>query len=103
MIGQSGWDKRQATIQLTAFGDGVPRVPPLIYFKGQGKSKSILNEIKHYHPGVAVQFNKKAYCDGKAMVKYVKKLLVPAFGDNPSLLVIDLLHAHKTPEVKCVL
>src|SRR5205807_10522036 len=31
---RSGWDKRQATLVLTAFGDGKNRIKPLIIFKG---------------------------------------------------------------------
>ena len=30
------WDKRQGTIQLTAFADGEPYVKPLIFFRGLG-------------------------------------------------------------------
>lgn len=33
---QSGWDKRQSTIQLTAFADGEPYVKPLIFFSRNG-------------------------------------------------------------------
>jgi len=29
---QSGWYKRQATIPLTVFADGIPRVKPLVFF-----------------------------------------------------------------------
>ena len=35
-IGQSGLDKRQATVQLTVFADGVDRVRPTIIFKRKG-------------------------------------------------------------------
>ena len=35
-IGHSGLDKRQATVQLTIFADGVDRVRPTIIFKGKG-------------------------------------------------------------------
>ena len=35
--GPSGLDKRQATVQLTVFADGVPRVRPTNNFKGTGK------------------------------------------------------------------
>ena len=35
--GQSGWEKRQCTVQLTIFADGVPRVKPLVIFRGLGK------------------------------------------------------------------
>ena len=34
--GASGWDKRQATVQLTVFADGVARVRPLLIFRGLG-------------------------------------------------------------------
>ena len=32
--GQSGLDKRQATVQLTVFADGIDRVRPTIIFRG---------------------------------------------------------------------
>ena len=34
--GASGWDKRQATVQLKVFADGVARVRPLLIFRGLG-------------------------------------------------------------------
>ena len=34
--GQSGLDKRQATVQLTVFADGVDRVRPTVIFQGKG-------------------------------------------------------------------
>lgn len=35
--GASGLDKRQCTVQLTIFADGVARVKPLLIFRGKGK------------------------------------------------------------------
>ena len=35
--GNSGLDKRQCTVQLTLFADGVPQVKPLVIFRGTGK------------------------------------------------------------------
>ena len=35
--GASGMEKRQCTVQLTIFADGVPRVKPLLIFCGKGK------------------------------------------------------------------
>ena len=35
--GTSGLGKRQCTAQLTVFADGVPRVKPLLIFRGKGK------------------------------------------------------------------
>jgi len=37
---KSGWGKRQATIQLTVFADGVSRVLPLLIFRGAVDGKS---------------------------------------------------------------
>ena len=34
--GQSGLDKRQATVQLTVFADAVDRVTPTVIFRGKG-------------------------------------------------------------------
>ena len=35
--GASGLGKRQCTAQLTIFADGIPRVKPLLIFRGKGK------------------------------------------------------------------
>ena len=34
--GSSGLEKRQCTVQLTIFADGVSRVRPLVIFRGKG-------------------------------------------------------------------
>ena len=62
---KSGWGKRQATIQLTIFADGIARVKPLLIFCGavDGKSATRKREAKRYHSGVVVQFNQKAYAN----------------------------------------
>jgi len=41
---QSGWDKRQGTIQLTVFADAIPRIKPHIFFCGQGLGSAVLKE-----------------------------------------------------------
>ena len=49
--GSSGWYKRQATVQLAVFGDGVSRVKPLLIFNGKDfglqsrRTKSGINEL----------------------------------------------------------
>jgi len=60
---QSGWDKRQATIQLTIFADGISRVKSLVFFRGQGIGASIQAEKQRYDPRVVVKFNAKAYAN----------------------------------------
>ena len=59
---QSGWDKRQRTIQLTMFADGVPWVKSLIFFQGQGIGPTVVKEKEEYDPRVVVRFNAKSLC-----------------------------------------
>lgn len=66
---QSGWDKHQATFQLTVFIDGVPGVKPLILYRGLGVSTAILGEITEYDPHVVVKFNSTAYANSKNIIE----------------------------------
>jgi hypothetical protein len=66
---QSGWDKRQATIQLTVFAEGISRVKPLLFFRGKGLGPSILAEMKTYDPRVIVKINPKAYANSQNMIE----------------------------------
>ena len=66
---QSGWpgrDKRQATVQLTVFADGVDRVRPTIIFKGEGL-RITTKEKESYDKRVRVMFQEKAWCDENIM------------------------------------
>ena len=67
--GASGMDKRPCTVQLTMtiFADEVPRVKPLIIFKGTGQRIPLL-ELPHYDPCVQMVFQVKAWCDEKVML-----------------------------------
>lgn len=62
---KSGWGKRQATIQLTIFADGVARVRPLIIFRGAEESSRAARKKEQirYDKHVVVKFNKKAYAN----------------------------------------
>ncbi|RPB01809.1 hypothetical protein L873DRAFT_1566635, partial [Choiromyces venosus 120613-1] len=95
----SGWDKRQATIQLAVFADGIPRVKPLVFFRGLGVGATILTERETYDPRVVVKFNPKAYANSSNMVEWLDEQLVPILEGRPTLLVLDLFGAHKTEEV----
>ncbi|RPA94156.1 hypothetical protein L873DRAFT_1475290 [Choiromyces venosus 120613-1] len=66
---KSGWDKRQATIQLTVFADGVSWVKLLVFFRGQGIGPTILIERNLYDPCVVVKFNPKAYTNSSNMIE----------------------------------
>lgn len=96
---RSGWDKRQGTIQLTIFADGIPRVAPLVFFRGKGIGPSILTEQKLYDTGVVVKFNPTAYSDSTNMVEWLETQLIPVLDCQPTLLALDLFAGHKTEEV----
>jgi hypothetical protein len=63
--GKNGHDKRQCTLQIAVFADGVLRCKPLLIFKGKpGKGDSRRKaEYQKYHPGVVVIFNEKAWAN----------------------------------------
>ena len=60
--GQSGLDKRQCTVQLTVFGDGVCRLRPTLIFRGKGLRIS-KEEKSNWDKRVKVFFQEKAWCD----------------------------------------
>lgn len=96
---RSGWDKRQASLVLCVFADGVNRISPLIIFHGLGER--LRKEKEKYHPGVIVEFNEKAYMNENLFLKYIKCYLIPALQQHsgPSLFAFDLCPSHKTPTV----
>jgi hypothetical protein len=72
--GKSGWDKRQCTLQIAVFADGVMRIKPLLMFKGKIHSKDSRRraEYKKYHPNVVVIFNEKAWANTSNLIDWVK-------------------------------
>lgn len=96
---KSGWDKRQGTIQLTVFADGVARVKPLIFFRGKGTGSTIVSEQRLYDNRVVVKFNPTAYANSSNMLEWLDEQLVPVLNGQPTLLAIDLFSGHKTEEV----
>jgi len=68
----SGLDKRQCTVQLTIFADGVSRVRPTIIFRGQGKRISP-NEKRSWDSRVNVMFQLKAWCDENVMKVWIER------------------------------
>ena len=96
---QSGWEKRQATIQLTTFADAVPRVKPLIFFHGLDVGPTILAEKARYDPRVVVKFNPKAYANSANMVEWLDEQVIPVLGGWPTHMALDMFRGHKTDEV----
>jgi hypothetical protein len=99
---RSGWEKRQCTLQLIVFADGIPRAKPLLMFHGIENSKDTrrLREKKKYHPGVVVIFNPKAYANTSNLIDWVRRQYRPASAyslndHEPRLLVLDAFAPHK--------
>lgn len=96
---QTGLDKRQATLQLTVFADAIPRVEPLIFFRGLGVGVTVVAEMKNYHPRVVVKFNPTAYANLESVIEWIDEQLVPVLDSQPTLLALDLFGGHKTEDV----
>jgi hypothetical protein len=37
--GKNGWDRRQASLHIVVFADGIPRCKPLLIFHGKGNRR----------------------------------------------------------------
>ena len=70
--GQSGLDKRQCTVQLTVFGDGVCRLRPTLIFRGKGLRIS-KEEKSNWDKRVKVFFQKKVWCDQTIMKCWINE------------------------------
>ena len=54
----SGLDKRRCTVQLTIFADGIPRVKPLLIFRGKGKHmENSINLVVFEHYMLSSRYN----------------------------------------------
>ena len=70
--GSSGLDKRQCSVQLTIFADGVPRVRPLVIFRGKGL-RITCKEQEAWDRRVQVTFQPKAWCYESMMKKWISE------------------------------
>ena len=61
-VGGSGLDKRQATVQLTVFGNGMPGTKPLNISRVTGQFIKQAEKQDYDHP-VTVKFQPNAWCD----------------------------------------
>ena len=77
----SGLDKRQCTVQLTIFADGVARVKPYIIFRGKGKRISFKEQLQ-YDKRATVRFQENAWCDGPAMEYWANNCWKPYVKDE---------------------
>jgi hypothetical protein len=105
--GKSGHDKRQCTLQIAVFADGIPRCKLLLMFKGKLKSKDYRRrtEEKRYNPGVVVIFNEKAYANTLNLIDWVKNQYsmasaYPLRDNEPRFLALDAFTPHKNKGAK---
>jgi hypothetical protein len=96
---RSGWDKRQATLILYIFADGVARLKPKIIFKGTSDGRIFKEEGHLYAPDVTVEYNKTAYNNEDLMKQWICDELDPILEGKDLLLVMDVAAFHKTPGV----
>jgi hypothetical protein len=99
---RSGWNKRQATLQLTVHADSKPHTKPLLMFRGQERlnTKARREEVARYPKGIHVIFNPKAYANGENLKQWALQQFKWGSPYSPSdkeprLLVIDAFPAHK--------
>jgi transposase-like protein len=112
----SGWDRRQATLQILVHADGIQRCKPLLIFHGKNqdhrqkpKASNLKREYKRYDSRVEVMFNPKAWSNAELMVEWIKHLYTPStnypfFPRNstqrpPRFLSLDVFAGQKTKEV----
>jgi hypothetical protein len=94
---QSGWDKRQATLLLCIFADGIPRIPPLILFAGTGRRLG--TEPQFYDQRVVVNWTESSWNNEDMFLWWISTYLIPVLGNRPSLFVLDQAECYKTPAV----
>jgi hypothetical protein len=111
----SGWDRRQATLQILVHADGIQRCRPLLIFHGKNQdhrqkpvSSNLKKEYKLYDSRVEVMFNPKARSNTDLIVEWIKHLYTPstnypcflrhAIQRPPRFLSLDVFSGQKTKE-----
>ena len=95
-------------MQLTIFGDGVPRVRPMVIFRGKGK-RIRHEEQDSWDRKVSVTFQDNAWCDEAMMNVWIQQQWGNIFINPPTqrstdkTLVADVHSAEETDEVKSML
>ena len=96
--GSSGLDKRQCTVQLTVFADGVPRIRLLVIFHGKGL-RITHEEQEAWDRRGQVAFQPNVWCDESMMKKWISEqwgnifINPPTTGSTEKFLVTDVHQA----------
>ncbi|KFA80892.1 hypothetical protein S40288_10165 [Stachybotrys chartarum IBT 40288] len=114
---RSGWNKRQSTLILYIFADGLfrniiegqtiqqtLRLKPKLIFKGSSTGKLWDQEHDDYAPDVTVEFNPTAYNNEELFLKWINEEYLPSLPEGKdNLLVYDVAAFHKTEDIKAAL
>jgi hypothetical protein len=104
-IDRSGWDKRQATLILYIFADGIPRIKPKLIFHGKATNEGDKIEEREsylYNKGVTVYFNESAYNNEQLTIEWLDTeliLMLKPTAQDRLLLALDSATFHKTPAI----
>ena len=106
--GSSGLDKRQCSVELTIFSDGVPHVRPIVIFCGKGL-RITCKEQEAWDHRVQVAFQLKAWCDESMMKKWISEqwenifINSPTTGSTGKTLAADAHRVQQTNGIKALL
>ena len=100
-VGGSGLDKRQATVQLTIFGDGMPGTKPVVIFRGTGQHITQA-EKQDYDHRVTVKFHPNSWCDETMFLFWARHMWTRGVV-TPKMLVLDSHRAQITDNTRTVM
>jgi hypothetical protein len=105
VVGGSGLDKRQASIQLTLRAEGEQLVPPTIVFRGAGRHGENVTQMERDElnklTNIRWRFQKKAWADGTFCLDHCDSF-VQALKEVPGhhMLVLDNLSAQRMDQYR---
>lgn len=96
---ESGPEKRQCTLILCIFGDGVPRVPPILIFTATTRANIQRKEAQLWDKRVHVEFTPIGWMNEKLFMKFILRFVIPIFSHHCSLFIYDRYRTHLTAPV----
>ncbi|RPA89608.1 hypothetical protein L873DRAFT_1849216 [Choiromyces venosus 120613-1] len=97
---RGGWDKRQATLILYVFADGLPRIKPKLIFHAATGAQVRRKEEALYDKRVTVEFNPTAYNNEALFLRWIEEELIKLEDwKDGGLLAIDAAEFHKTEKI----
>ena len=73
---RDGWDKRQATLILYVFTDGLPQIKPMLIFHAVTGVQIRCKEEDLYDKCVTVEFNPTAYNNEALFLRWIEEELI---------------------------